>query len=199
MIRLKQIYKNNIYYDQGQKFLLNKLDQFKSTKTLFGYDSWYYEATCYSGNGFAIFGFKTDDGNVDFYPFGGKNCVLLQDGLKTVISDVQQTIDTPFHVTIPYTVGVSIDTINNRFTVFYNNTFFTAEFNQSAKIKNLNAYIWGANVFQTNEEVSVNFGEYPFKYTVSDLISWQKHLIIQTQSSKVFLSKTFFIISLILH
>ena len=196
MIRLKLIDKNT-FYDQGDRIKLKPNDQYTSTKTLFGYDSWYYEATCYSGNEYALFGFITDDGNIDFYPFGGSNCVLLQNGLKTEYSNTQQIIYTPYKVTIPYTIGVGIDTIHNTFTVFYNDAFFTVEFNQSAKIMNINAYIWGANYYMTDEEVSVNFGEYPFKYSVSDLIPWKKHKIIQTCSSNVYLPKTIFIISFI--
>ena len=162
MIQLKQIDGTQIY-NEGDHFNLSNSILFKTTKALYGYDSWYYEATCYSGNGFALFGFWTEYGSVNFYPMGNFSspCVSLFDNLRTEnLPGQQQNILIPFSVTPPYTVGIGIDTNSNTFTVFYNNSFFTVEFNQSVKIKNPHAYIWGAHTQSnsTNEEVSANFG-----------------------------------------
>ena len=197
MIRIKKSNSND-YYEQGEKFKLKNNYHFYSTKTKFDYTSWYYEGTCYSGNGFALFGFSTDCGFVDFYPFNStlKHYVLLQGDLKTVEQEQQQLIATPFLAEFPYTVGVSINIINNTFTVFYNNTFLAVQFNKGAKIKSIQAEIWGANSDNTDEEVSANFGNLPFTYDVSDLITWQNYKQMFTYSVKHYPSKSYIFIIL---
>ena len=150
-----------------------------STKETVKAGLWYFEATHYSGNGFPSFGFHTNQGNIAFYPQGDliRPKILLQGNMRTNQTTTdQQTIVLPFSVEFPYTVGVGIDTQQHKFIVFYNHYCYTIIYNKKAKITSFDSDIWGSVLSITNENVSINFGAFPFQYTVPAFHPWEENV-----------------------
>ena len=40
--------------------------------------------------------------------------------------------------------------------------------------RDLNVYVWGANTPSANDDVSINYGDKPFKYNISGFTPWSK-------------------------
>ena len=175
MIRLKQV-SGSKEFDQNEQFILSQNERYESTKTGIKNGHWYYEATTYSGNGFSIFGYMTNEGLVAFYPFGTLDTpyVLLQDNMRTDQStEFQQIIKLNFPVEYPYTVGVGIDIDKSSFTVKYQNYTQTEYYNQNTQIISVNTHIWSSSSSAAYEKVSINFGFFHLSYSFRGFVSWQ--------------------------
>ena len=177
MIRIKKS-NVNIYYDQGENFTIHTLEVYETTKLNKRNNLWYYEGTCYSGNGYGLFGFTTNIGRVAFYPYNDikKPLIVLQGDIRTNTIQEQQTITVPFPIEFPYTVGIGINPKDFTFTVFYKDHFYTVDINKEKDITSISPYIWGSISELTDETVSINFGYFPFTYSVYGLNPWENFL-----------------------
>ena len=170
---------SGIPIEQNQSFLLEKDTTYFSTKGRVKSGLWYFEASHYSGVGYPIFGFHTNEGRIGFYPQGKlkQPRILLQENMRTNQTTTdQQIIVLPFSVEFPYTVGVGIDTQQHKFIVFYNHYCYTIIYNKKAKITSFDSDIWGSVLSITNENVSINFGAFPFQYTVPAFHPWEENV-----------------------
>ena len=176
----------NIYYKQGENFTIYTLDAYSTTKPKQDDSLLYYEGTCYYGNGYALFGFTTNNGRVALYPYENMSqpLIAIQGNLRTDLSQAQQLVHIPFPIEFPYTAGIGINPMKHKFTIFYNDKFFTIDLNQSYDIRRISPFIWGSSKNETNETVSINFGYFPFKYSVYGLIPWESEVRITTSCLK---------------
>ena len=179
MVKVWNADDHSVVYDQGEHFTLTNGKNFESTNTPISNGIRYYEATCYSGKGYALFGYKTSTyDRINFYPRSGftSPCINIKGKFITIEGTEQQQITLPFSITeLPYTIGVAIDISNTIFTVFYKNNFFSYKFNKGSNDR-IFVDIWGAVSNDANEDVSFNFGRFPFHYNVTSLIPWQSRV-----------------------
>lgn len=161
------------YAMQGDKIKLAKSVYFSSTKKIVNPKGrWYYEFTHYSnGTNFDLVGFAFSGYYIAFYPMGNNSRPMFY-MYPTVSTKNNQIYYLPFSVESEHTVGLGIDTIKKRMYAFYNKNFEMYEFNQSIKIKNLIVQAWGSSDPRTNDNVSVNFGRFPFVYSIPGFKPW---------------------------
>ena len=135
---------------------------------------WYYEATHYpGGSNYHLIGFLMNLGGIYFYPRTNPAtpCYFMD---KNFSHNNAETEDIPFSANDEHTVGVGIDVDDHKFYVFYNNNFAYYDFVKPGIMRNLTPCIWGAVTPLTDDYVSVNFGNKPFKYSISGFTQWSK-------------------------
>ena len=160
----------NRIVQQNEKVVLGNGHNYKSTKNNQNKPGrWYYEFTHYSGNQRHLAGFQYDSGSVEFYPWG----TLSNTHFYFAGSEINPNAKIPFALQSVHTIGVGIDTHKNIFYVFYENNFAYYNFSVSKPIKSLNVILMGASIDKANDEISVNFGAFPFKYNISGFTPWE--------------------------
>ena len=87
----------------------------------------------------------------------------------------EQDIHMPFELQEEHTIGLGIDTYKHLFYVFYDKYYAYYQLNRTNSLRKLNARIWGAYDHTTNDEISVNFGAFPFKYNISGFTPWENN------------------------
>ena len=199
---IKLINSSGITIEQNQTFSLFQNTRYYTTKRKVKNGLWYFEGTCYSGAGYVLFGFQTNNGWIAFYPFSHIEAptIRLEGDIKINQSNpMQELLNLPFAVEYPYTVGVGIDTHQYKFSVYYKKYVHTIVYNKNAKITSIDVDVWGSVSERSNEEVSVNFGAFPFEYTVPAFHPWEE-TVKPFYCSKIFQNKiefTFFAFILI--
>ena len=79
--------------------------------------------------------------------------------------------DITFSIEDNHTFVIGIDVDEQRFYVYYNNNFAYYDYISTGRCQDLAAVVWGGNDPTTNDDVSVNFGDEPFKYKIVDSIT----------------------------
>ena len=170
-----ELVSGSLHIQQNAKFILKNSSFFRSTKTIKNCNGrWYYEATHYAGGtNYHLIGFSINQSYITFYPLGNPSLpnFYMHQSLSQTSNEFSRI---PFSVEDEHTVGVGIDVDEHRFYVFYNNHFSYYDFVMTNKCQNLNTRIFGAYTSITNDEVSINFGDEPFKYNISGFTPWSK-------------------------
>ena len=185
---------------QNTKIHLKQCYVYKSTKERTNcHGKWYFEATHYSGgSNWHLFGFEMNFGDIYFYPVGDRSNPAFY--MPESLSQNNNTrTPLPFSVEDEHTIGVGIDIDEHRFYVFYKNNFAFYDFKMTSKCKRINARVWGANINLTDDNVSVNFGDEPFKYNISGFTPWSKtQARITCYCKNRAISRTIYVVSLLL-
>ena len=165
----------SVLAQQNTKIHLGNSIFYRSTKIVKSCrGKWYYEGTHYAGgSNLHLFGFDTNLGYINFYP--DKHINAPQFYMAQSFSHIGSSYSSiPFPVEDEHTVGVGIDVDEHRFYVFYNNNYAYYDFIMPGKCRNLNVRVVGAYTSDTNDNVSINFGDKPFKYKISGFTPWSK-------------------------
>ena len=179
---------NGKTYEQNHQITLTESDHLQSSKRTVKNGFWYFESTHVIGTGGNLIGFRTNNGQINFFPFFNLSAPVINvlGSLRTNTTDENQRIPLPFSIKEDdYTIGVGIDTKKHFFSVFYDKYVYTTYYNSSQQITSLNADLWGANDPRSNDTVTINFGKYDFSYNVSGLIPWEENFQFQICSKSI--------------
>ena len=152
---------------QNAKFHIAKGVYFRSSKPRPCKGKWYYEATHYSGgSNYHLIGFYMGAMFVSFYPQSNPN--------KPNFFDKNGFSRIPFPVSDEHTVGIGVDADAKIFYIFYNNSYAYHDFKSNVSCTLINPQIWGADIDITDDNVSANLGDTPFKYNIPGFTAWSK-------------------------
>ena len=155
-------------YSNDNLFLLTRSTTFQSSRYL-KKGRYYYEITHISGAEDHITGFKAnDDFYVGFFPHNKYPSAMIFYNDNIYVKDWAKYQDLNLSdIGEKHTFGVGIDTISNKFFIRVNHEIRIIDMTINTKVRYWRAFMCEATTTPgTSDNISVNFGETPFKYQI---------------------------------
>ena len=168
-----EIVKGSSRIKQNEKFHVSQNDIFLSTKKVKNCKGkWYFEFKHFAGGtNYNCIGFALGIEHILFYPW---NTTIPYFAMSQKLNKGTTNTPMPFKLEKEYTVGLGIDVAEHKFYVFYNNYFDYYDFNAIDDCNELNVKVWGSVSDQSDDYISLNFGDTPFKYDITAFTPWSK-------------------------